>query len=103
MDRDFFWDFLPFWIVNYGLAVIAWSCVGRFLLSLMIPPDNPNYILRWFVRLTVWPVRAGAFVTPAFVQPRYVVLLTACWCFGLRFVSFPVFNALGMLPSLQPA
>ncbi len=25
---DFFWGYLPFWIVNYGLSLVAWACIA---------------------------------------------------------------------------
>jgi hypothetical protein len=100
MTNDFFWGFLPFWVVNYGLALVAWTCVGRYLLAMFVPPQTTNYIFRWFVLLTDWAVSAVSFVTPAFVQRRYLPLLTALWCFAIRFVSFPIFYSFGMLPSV---
>ena len=32
-QSDFFWSYLPYWVVAYGLAIIGWTCVGRFLMS----------------------------------------------------------------------
>lgn len=97
---DFFWDFLPFWIVAYSLAVVGWTCVGRFLMSAFLPPDSPNYIYRWFVRLTAWPVQFVAFFTPAFVLPRILPLVTAFWAFLLRYVAYVIFARYGMAPTL---
>ena len=42
---DFLWGYLPFWILNYGLAVVIWTCFGRFLLAWFVPAIQPtNYL-----------------------------------------------------------
>lgn len=104
MDQsDFFWGYLPFWLWTYSLAVIAWTCVGRFMLGFIVPHDSPNYIWRWFRRLTDWPTRLFGLITPRYVEPRYLPLVTMYWCFLLRYAGWPVFAALGLAPSLAPA
>lgn len=97
---DFFWSYLPFWVVTYGLALIAWTCVGRFLLSGFLPPDTTNYIYRFFCLLTNWAVAATAFVTPRFVLPRLMPVVTAFWAFMLRYVAYVIFARYGLAPSL---
>lgn len=97
---DFFWNYLPFWFVAYALAIIGWTAIGRFLMTAFLPPDSPNYIMRWFVRLTAWPVAATAWITPRFVLPRFLPLITAFWCFLLRYIAYAVFFRLGMAPGL---
>lgn len=95
---DFVLDYIPFWIVAYGTAVVAWSCAGRFLLELMVPPDSPNYILRWFRLLTDWAVRLAALVTPRFFHTRYLPLITAFWAFVVRFALTTLLLLQGMVP-----
>lgn len=102
-QKDFILDFLPFWIVTYATAIVAWSCVGRFLLELIIPPTSPNYILRWFHLLTNWAVRAAAFITPRFFHTRYLPLITAYWTFVIRFAAYTAMLQNGMVPTLPPA
>lgn len=98
---DFFWDFLPFWIMNYGLGLIGWTLVGRFLLGFLVPASSPNYIWRFFRRLTEWPLAVVRFVTPRLVPAHLTVALGAYWCFALRFVLFSVMAAHGMVPGLH--
>lgn len=104
MDQtpDFVTGFVPFWIVTYGTAIVAWSCVGRFLLEIMLPPDSPNYILRWFQRLTNWAIRLTQVITPRFFHTRYLPLITAYWTFVIRFVATTWLLSQGMVPTLTP-
>ena len=96
----FFWGHLPFWIWTYGLAVVAWTCFGRFLLGFIVPPDSPNYIWRFFRRLTDWAVDLIAWITPRFVQPRFIPLVTMYWFILVRYASFPVLTYLGLAPTI---
>ncbi|MBI3514667.1 MAG: YggT family protein [Proteobacteria bacterium] len=104
MDHPhFFWGYLPFWLWTYGLAVVAWSCIGRFLLGFMLPPDSPNYIWRWFRRMTDWAIALVGLITPRYVDQRYAPLVAMYWCFLIRYASWPAFSALGLAPSLTPS
>ncbi len=96
-------DHLPFWVMSYTLAVVGWTCVGRFLLGLFLPPDSPNYIWRAFRALTDWAVRAVSVVTPQAVPVPLLVPITALWVFVLRGVLSLAMLAAGMVPSLGPA
>ena len=101
MDQPhLFWGYLPFWLWTYGLAVVAWTCIGRFLLGFIVPPDSPNYIWRWFRRLTDWAVALVGLITPRYVDQRYAPLVTTYWFFLIRYASWPVFAALGLAPRL---
>ena len=101
MDQPHFvFGYLPFWIWTYGLAVVAWTCFGRFLLGFIVPPESRNYIWRWFRFLTDWAITAIRIITPRYVEPRFMPLVTMYWAFLLRWTAWPVFNALGMAPTL---
>lgn len=100
---DFFWSYLPYWVVAYGLALIGWTCIGRFLMTAFLPPDHPNYIFRWFRLLTNWAVRLTDLITPRFVNPRFMPLVTAFWAFALRYVAHFIFASYGLAPSLGQA
>ncbi|MFQ3623263.1 MAG: hypothetical protein SNJ73_06925 [Acetobacteraceae bacterium] len=102
MDQPhFIWSFLPFWAAVYGLAVVAWTCMGRFALQLVFAPDSSNYIWRFFRLLTDWWLRLVAYVTPAYVGPVFLPLLGALWAFLLRFaVALAMFGA-GLAPRLS--
>lgn len=103
-SSDFVFGYLPFWIINYGLAVVLWSCMGRFLLSFFVPRLQPNnYIYRGFHFLSEWAVRATRFITPSFILPIFVPLLAAIWVFYLRIAVFVAMYWAGMTPSVTPA
>ena len=100
---NFFWDYLPFWVLTYGLAVLAWTFIGRFLLGLWLPPNSSNYIWRFFRRLTDWPLVVVSAMTPRIIGPHFTLLAAAYWCFALRYIVFIVFWTQGWAPSLTPA
>jgi hypothetical protein len=102
-DLRFFIDYPVFWIVNYGLAIVIWSCVGRFLLAFFVPSLQPtNYIWRAFVALTQWAVTAVSYVTPSFVRPYMLPPIAAFWLMHIRFVAFLVLWRWGMVPTVSP-
>jgi hypothetical protein len=102
MDHDshFFFGHLPFWVVNYGLALVAWSCLGRFLMQAFVPRDSPNYIWRGFRLLTDWAVAAARRMVPSYVIPAMLPLVAACWLFGIRLVAGLAMIAAGWAPRL---
>jgi len=104
MDNDFVLGHLPFWIVNYGLAAVMWSCLGRFLLAWFVPAIQPgNYIWRAFVALTEWAVRAVGWVTPRYVNPIFLPPIAALWLFYARIGAFVLLSSVGMVPRLDAA
>jgi hypothetical protein len=103
MPRDFIFGYLPFWIVNYALAAVMWSCLGRFLLAWFVPAIQPsNYIWRAFVALTEWAVRAAGWITPRYVRPVFLPPIAAFWLFALRIPLYEAMRAAGMTPALGP-
>lgn len=100
---DFFLGYLPFWVMNYGLAVVIWSCIGRFLLSFFVPAIQPgNYIWRAFYWLTEWAVRAASYITPSFIRPIFLPPIAAFWLFHLRIALFFAMWQAGLTPSVTP-
>jgi hypothetical protein len=101
---DFVTGYLPFWIMNYALAAVVWSCVGRFLLSFFMPAIQPsNYIWRGFVWITEWSVVASRWITPSPVPGLLLPLVAAFWLFHLRVILFLLFWRFGMTPSIPAA
>jgi hypothetical protein len=98
---DFFWGHLPFWIVNYGLSLVVWACVGRWLLSFFMPMVQANYIWRSFVWLTGWAVGAAAIITPSALGPRWHPLIAAFWLMWLRVAFYFVMAAWGLTPRVS--
>jgi hypothetical protein len=91
-----------FWVLNYALAVVVWSCVGRFLLSWFVPAIQPgNYIWRGFVLVTQWAVGGIGAITPSYVAPIFLPLVTAFWLYwGARPLLFVTFVQAGLVPRL---
>ena len=47
--------FLSYWyfhLPDYVLAAVMYTLLGRVALSLFVEPDSPNYIWRFFCRVT---------------------------------------------------
>jgi|YNPMSStandDraft_2_1061718.scaffolds.fasta_scaffold01554_4 YggT family protein len=97
----FILSFLPFWLVVYGFAVLAWTSLGRFVLQAMVAPDSRNYIWRFFCVLTDWWIVAVRFVTPLYVAPIFLPLVAAFWAFALRYVLSLSMFAMGLAPRLS--
>lgn len=100
---DIWWSYLPFHLPNYALSVLFYTLWGRFAMGLFLPPDSPNYIYRWFRRLTDWFVRPVTFITPA-AMPR--VLLPVCaafWMAVLRVAFFALMYGAGLTPRMPAA
>jgi hypothetical protein len=102
MQSSFFWNYVPFWVMTYTLAVLTWTCVGRFTLGLFVPEEWNNYIWRAFKLGTDWVVRPVRFVTPRIVPDRPVLLLTAIWLYALRVVASVVMLQAGLAPVVTP-
>jgi hypothetical protein len=100
---DFVLGYLPFWIVNYGLALVMWVCVGRFLLSFFIAKQPNNYIWRGFRLVTDWAVWAVGWVTPRYVHPILLPPIAAFWLFYARVGAFALMWQWGWVPSITPA
>ncbi len=96
-------EFIPFWLVNYGLALIMWLCVGRFLLSFFIVRQPNNYIWRSFRFFTEWAVAAASFITPRYIHPALLPPIAALWIFYIRLLAFAVFHQAGLTPPVGPS
>jgi YggT family protein len=80
-----------FHLPNYLLAAVMYSFVGRFLLSLFLPPDSKNYIFRAFVRITDPMLAPIRFITPAIVPHMILLIFAALWTLVLRFALLVAF------------
>lgn len=95
-----FWQYWYFHLPNYAAAVLTYTLIGRFLFSLFLPPDSPNYIFRFFRQLTDWSLAAGGFVTPRFLHGLMLPLVVAFWFFFLRHAYFLLLRAYDLLPGV---
>ncbi len=69
---------------NFILAALMYTLLGRVILGLFVAPDSPNYIWRFFCRVTDPVVTAVAVVTPKAAVPVVIWLMGVVWLFWLR-------------------
>ena len=81
---------------NFALAALMYTLLGRALLGLMVAPDSPNYIWRFFCRVTDPVVAVIALVTPKSAAPVVLWLFGVVWLFWLRVGLLYLFLALGL-------
>ena len=87
-----------FQLPNFILAALMYTLLGRVLLSLFLDPDSPNYIWRFFCRITDPFLAAIAVVTPKATPPVVLWLFGAVWLFWLRVGLLYLFLLLGLVP-----
>ncbi len=75
---------LLYQVPDYLLAILMYTLLGRALLGLMVEPDSPNYIWRFFCRITDPVVSAVAVVTPKGAAPVVLWLFGVVWLYWLR-------------------
>ena len=95
-------SFLTYWyyyLPDYALAVIMYTLLGRVALSLFLEPDSPNYIWRFFCRLTDPAIAVVAHVTPKAAAPLVLWLFSSVWLFWLRFLLRATYAAAGLIPA----
>ena len=79
-----FWTYWYFHLPNFALAAVMYTLLGRVLLGLFLDPDSPNYIWRFFCRITDPVIAAFALVTPKATAPVVLWLFGVVWLFWLR-------------------
>ena len=90
---------LTYWyyhVPNFVLAALMYTLLGRVVLGFFVDADSPNYIWRFFCRITDPVVAAVAAVTPKAAAPVIVWLFGVVWLFWLRVGLLYVFLALGL-------
>lgn len=96
--ENLWWSYLYFHLPNYALAVLFWTLIGRFLFGLFLRPDSPNYIYRWFRRLTDWLMPVVRFVTPSIIPPLALAPVAAFWVALARVGYFIALYSAGLAP-----
>jgi hypothetical protein len=94
-------SFLTFWyyqIPNFILAALMYTLLGRAALSLLVDADSPNYIWRFFCRITDPVVAAVSLVTPKAVPQQLIWLFGVVWLFWIRVGFLYLFLVSGVLP-----
>jgi hypothetical protein len=92
---------LTYWyfhLPNFVLAALMYTMLARVLLGLMVPPESPNFIWRFFCRATDPIVAIISVVTPKAVLPVVIWLFGVVWLFWLRVGLLYLFLLLGVAP-----
>ena len=92
---------LAYWyfhLPNFVLAMLMYTLLGRAILGLFVDADSPNYIWRFFFRITDPVVSAVYVATPKAVAPIVRWLLGFVWLFWLRVVLLNLFLLMGAVP-----
>ena len=92
---------LTYWyyfVPDYVLAVVMYTVLGRVALSLFLEPDSPNYIWRFFCRITDPAIAVFAHVTPKATAQIVLWGFTFVWLFWLRFALLAFYAATGLIP-----
>jgi YggT family protein len=98
MSNDIWWSYWYFHLANYALAVLFYTMFGRLVLGFIVPPGSPNYIYRWFCRLTDWVIRPVAFITPSAIPAVLLPPVAAFWIAMVRVLFFMTMFYLGLTP-----
>jgi hypothetical protein len=92
-----FWTYqLP----NLAIAMVMYTLIGRFLLSLFMPLDSDKVLWRVFKQVTDPFVSAVAVITPAAAPERLLYLFAFLWLFAFRIVLYIVLRMYGLAPSI---
>ena len=97
-------SFLAYWyfhLPNFVLAALMYTLLGRVMLGLFVDADSPNYIWRFFCRITDPVVAAVAVVTPKAAAPVVLWLFGVVWLFWLRVALLYLFLVLGAVPKVS--
>ena len=97
-----FWSYWYFHLPNYALAAVFYTLFGRFLFSLFVPANWPNYIWRGFLKVTDWAVRLSRFLAPAVIPDGLLPLVAAFWIMAVRVAFNITMLTLELTPKLQP-
>ena len=92
---------LAYWyfhLPNFVLAALMYTLLGRAMLGLIVDADSPNYIWRFFCRITDPVVAAVSVVTPKAAAPVVLWLFGFVWLFWLRVVLLNLFLLMGAVP-----
>jgi hypothetical protein len=87
-----------FHLPNFILAALMYTMLGRVLLGLMVDADSPNYIWRFFCRITDPVVAVVALVTPKTAAPAIHWLFGFVWLFWLRVLLHYTLLLLNLVP-----
>ena len=101
--ENLWWSYLYFQLPNYAFAVLFWTLIGRTLFAIFLPADSPNYIYRWFRRLTDWLIGPVGYITHSMIPRGLLALVAAFWVAMARIAFFMALHAAGLAPRVPLA
>jgi uncharacterized protein YggT (Ycf19 family) len=93
--------FFTYWyyhVPDYALAAVMYTLLGRVVLSLFVEPDSPNYIWRFFCRITDPVISIFAYVAPKATAQVVLWGFSFVWLFWLRFALRALYTGAGLIP-----
>jgi hypothetical protein len=93
-------SFWAYQLPNLVIAMMMYTLIGRFLLSLIYENDSDRVIWRVFKQITDPVVGAVAAMTPLAVPERVLYLFAFIWLFVLRIALYIVMRMYGVAPSI---
>jgi hypothetical protein len=93
-------SFWLFQLPNLIIAMMMYTLIGRFLLSLIYESDSDRVIWRVFKQVSDPVIGAVAAITPAAVPERVLYLFAFIWLFVARIVLYIVMRMYGVAPSI---
>jgi hypothetical protein len=92
--------FWTYQIPNLLLAMMMYTIIGRFILSMVFPPESDKVVWKVFRQITQPVIAATAFITPASVPERVIYLFAFIWLFVIRIALYIVMRMYGLAPSI---
>ena len=91
-------SFWYFHLPNFVLAALMYTLLGRAVLGVMVDADSPNYIWRFFCRITDPFIALITPLTPKATAPVVIWLFGVVWLFWLRVGFLILFTMFGVAP-----
>ena len=91
-------SFWYFHLPNFVLAALMYTLLGRAVLGVMVDADSPNYIWRFFCRITDPFIALITPLTPKATAPVVIWLFGVVWLFWLRVGFLILFTMYGLVP-----
>jgi uncharacterized protein YggT (Ycf19 family) len=93
-------SFWTYQLPNLVIAMMMYTLIGRFLLSLVYDTNSDKVIWRVFKQITDPVIGVVGAVTPAIVPERVLYIFAFIWLFLIRIALYIVMRMYGLAPSI---
>jgi uncharacterized protein YggT (Ycf19 family) len=93
-------SFWAYQLPNLLIAMMMYTLIGRFLLSLFHEPDSDKVLWRVFKQVSDPVVNTVAAITPADVPERLIYIFAFIWLFVFRIALYVMMRMYGIAPSI---